>query len=162
VYQTMKYFFMLIKSSIGWKIIWCHCKILWWAKWWHNDKLWKILPRYWHCVQFTSKLLIKIQDKEKDPLVKAPLFDYTITHMKKDSEDIDGLMRRLGEVVRKHRLLLKPFFQDKDISKIGRVSFTRMRSILDNNKIPLNDHQYNLLCKNFGADVDEFNYVDFI
>jgi len=95
-------------------------------------------------------------------LVKAPLFDYTITHMKKDSEDIDALMRRLGEVVRKHRLLLKPFFQDKDISKIGRVSFTRMRSILDNNKIPLTDNQYNLLCKNFAADVDEFNYVDFI
>ena len=95
-------------------------------------------------------------------MVRAPLFDYTITHMKKDSEDIDGLMRRLGEVVRKHRLLLKPFFQDKDISKIGRVSFTRMRSILDNNKIPLTDNQYNLLCKNFAADVDEFNYVDFI
>ena len=95
-------------------------------------------------------------------MVKAPIFDYTITHMKKDSEDIDALMRRLGEVVRKHRLLLKPFFQDKDISKIGRVSFTRMRSILDNNKIPLTDNQYNLLCKNFAADVDEFNYVDFI
>ena len=40
-------------------------------------------------------------------------------------------MTRLGEVTRKHRILLKPFFQDKDIAKIGRVSFTRMRSILD-------------------------------
>jgi len=59
------------------------------------------------------------------------------------------LLRRLGEVTRKHRILLKPFFQDKDIAKIGRVSFTRMRSILDNNKIPLNDYQFNLLCKNF-------------
>lgn len=71
-------------------------------------------------------------------------------------------MRRLGEVVRKHRLLLKPFFQDKDISKIGRVSFLRMRSILDNTKIPLSDHQYDLLCKNFAYDNNEFNYVDFI
>ena len=71
-------------------------------------------------------------------------------------------MKRLGEVVRKHRLLLKPFFQDKDISKIGKVSFTRMRSILDNNKIPLTDHQYQLLCHHFISDVDEFNYVDFI
>ena len=71
-------------------------------------------------------------------------------------------MKRLGEVVRKHRLLLKPFFQDKDISKIGRVSFTRMRSILDNNKIPLTDYQYQLLCQNFAFDTNEFNYVDFI
>ena len=58
--------------------------------------------------------------------------------------------------------MLKPFFQDKDISKIGRVSFTRMRSILDNTKIPLNDHQYDLLCKNFAYEGNEFNYVDFI
>lgn len=71
-------------------------------------------------------------------------------------------MRRLGEVVRKHKLLIKPFFQDKDIAKIGRVSFTRMRSILDNNKIPLTDYQYDLLCKNFSFEDKEFNYVDFI
>jgi hypothetical protein len=61
-------------------------------------------------------------------------------------------MRRLGEVVRKHRLLLKPDFQDKDISKIGRVSFSRMRSILDNKKLPLTDYQYQLLCENFAYD----------
>jgi len=72
------------------------------------------------------------------------------------------LMKRLGEVVRKHRLLIKPFFQDKDISKIGRVSFTRMRSILDNNKLPLSDYQFELLCRNFTFETDEFNYVDFI
>jgi len=71
-------------------------------------------------------------------------------------------MKRLGEVVRKHRLLIKPFFQDKDISKIGRVSFTRMRSILDNNKLPLSDYQFELLCRNFTFETDEFNYVDFI
>jgi hypothetical protein len=71
-------------------------------------------------------------------------------------------MRRLGEVTRKHRILLKPFFQDKDIAKIGRISFTRMRSILDNNKIPLNDHQFNLLCKNYAYEGIEFNYLDFI
>lgn len=59
------------------------------------------------------------------------------------------LMRRLGEVTRKRRILLKPFFQDKDIPNIGRVSFTRMRSILDNNKIPLSDFQFTLLCNNF-------------
>jgi hypothetical protein len=71
-------------------------------------------------------------------------------------------MTRLGEVTRKHRILLKPFFQDKDIAKIGRVSFTRMRSILDNNKIPLTDQQFTLLSNNYAYDGIEFNYVDFI
>jgi hypothetical protein len=37
-----------------------------------------------------------------------------------------------------------------------------MRSILDNNKLPLTDHQYDLLCKNFSFENKEFNYVDFI
>jgi len=76
-------------------------------------------------------------------------FDYTITYSKKDEESIDCLMKRLGEVIRKHKILLKPFFQDKDIAKIGRVSFTRMRSILDNNKIPLTDGQFNTLCRTY-------------
>jgi hypothetical protein len=55
-------------------------------------------------------------------------------------------MRRLGEVVRKHRLLLKPHFQDNDIAKSGKVKFTRMRAIMDYNKLPLTDRQYELLC----------------
>lgn len=39
-----------------------------------------------------------------------------------------------------------------------------MRSILDNNKIPLSDRQYELLCENFACEEGsgEFNYVDFI
>ena len=61
-------------------------------------------------------------------------------------------MRRLGEVVRKHRILLKPYFMDKDIAKIGRVSFTRMRSILDNNKIPLTDKQFEVLSNAYSYD----------
>jgi hypothetical protein len=37
-----------------------------------------------------------------------------------------------------------------------------MRSILDNNKIPLSDTQFKLLCKSFAYDGIEFNYLDFI
>lgn len=61
------------------------------------------------------------------------------------------LMRRLGEVTKKHRLLLKPHFQDKDIAKSGKVSFTRMRAIMDYNKIPLTDAQYRLLCDRYNT-----------
>jgi hypothetical protein len=94
--------------------------------------------------------------------VRPQDFNYTVTYGKKEEESIDSLMGRLGEVTRKHRILLKPFFQDKDVAKIGRVSFTRMRSILDNNKIPLTDYQFNLLCATFAYDRIEFNYLDFI
>jgi len=37
-----------------------------------------------------------------------------------------------------------------------------MRSILDNNKIPLSDYQFELLCKNYSYEGIEFNYLDFI
>ena len=107
-------------------------------------------------------VVFNLPAEEKDPLVKPPVFDYSVTHFRREEENIDSLMRRLGEVTRKHKLLIKPFFQDKDIAKIGRVSFTRMRSILDNNKLPLTDHQYQLLCQNFSYENKEFNYVDFI
>lgn len=102
------------------------------------------------------------KDREKEPTLRPSDFDYTVTHLKRDEDTIDSLMRRLGEVTRKHRILLKPYFQDKDIAKIGRVSFTRMRSILDNNKIPLTDNQFSILCKTFTYEGNEFNYVDFV
>lgn len=71
-------------------------------------------------------------------------------------------MNRLGEVVRKHRLLLKPHFQDKDIAKSGKVLFSRMRAILDYNKLPLTDRQFQLLCNRFNHENIEFNYAEFI
>ena len=108
-------------------------------------------------------IVFNLPTEEKDPLTKPPAFNYSsIGQFKREEESLDSLMRRLGEVTRKHKLLIKPFFQDKDIAKIGRVSFTRMRSILDNNKLPLNDYQYELLCRNFSYEGKEFNYVDFI
>lgn len=96
-------------------------------------------------------IVFNLPCEHKDPQQRPPIFDYTIAHSSKQTEeqDCEQLLKRLGEVARKHKLLLKPYFQDKDIAKIGRVSFTRMRSILDNHKIPLSDYQYELLCRNF-------------
>lgn len=103
-----------------------------------------------------------MQNNEKEPTLRPADFDYTMAYTQKEEEGIEGLMRRLGEVTRKHRILLKPFFQDKDIPKIGKVSFTRMRSILDNNKIPLTDVQFSTLCRSFSYEGIEFNYLDFV
>lgn len=101
---------------------------------------------------------------EKDPLDKPPVYDYSRTgfYSQSDNAAFEQLMVRLGEVVFKRRLLLKPFFQDKDKTKSGKISFTRMRSILDYNKIPLSDEQYGLLCRRFSFEKVEFNYVEFI
>jgi len=44
-------------------------------------------------------------------------------------------MVRLGTEVRHRRLLMKPFYQDKDRSYSGFINMTRFRSIFDNFKM---------------------------
>ena len=46
---------------------------------------------------------------------------------------------RIGVEIKHRRLLLKPFFQDKDKSKSGFIACTRFRSIFDNVKLYIND-----------------------
>jgi len=58
-------------------------------------------------------------------------------------------MTKIGTIVRLRRLLIKPFFQDKDKSKSGFVSNTRFRSIFDNQRLQLNDREYALINKRF-------------
>jgi len=62
---------------------------------------------------------------------------------------LEAILQRLGEVVRKHRIMFKKHFQDKDTAKSGKVSFTRFRSILDFHKLPLTEEQFKVLCKRF-------------
>ena len=71
-------------------------------------------------------------------------------------------MVRIGESVRLRRLLIKPFFQDKDRSNSGFVTNTRFRSIFDNQKLWLTDREYQLINIRFRAAADnEINYVEF-
>lgn len=114
-------------------------------------------------------IVFTLPEREKDPITTPPVFDYSMTKsgfnsakQTNDEEELERLMCRLGEVTRKHRLLLKPHFQDKDVAKSGKVLFTRMRAILDYNKLPLTDRQYDLLCKRFNHENIEFNYAEFI
>jgi hypothetical protein len=48
---------------------------------------------------------------------------------------LDACLSRLGWFVRHNRLLIKPFFQDKDRSKSGFVANTRFQSIFDTMKL---------------------------
>ena len=104
---------------------------------------------------------------DKDPLAKPevyipPFFLDPKDELTPEEEDnLHKFMIRLGEVVRKHRILLKPHFQDKDKAKSGKISFPRFRAIMDFHKLPLKDEEYRLLCKRFAHHSIEFNYVEF-
>lgn len=71
-------------------------------------------------------------------------------------------MTRIGTDVKHRRLLIKPFFQDKDKSKSGFVQNTRFRSIFDNQKLWITDREYELINTRFKAGAaNEINYVEF-
>ncbi|CAD8206649.1 unnamed protein product [Paramecium pentaurelia] len=104
---------------------------------------------------------------DKDPLMKPPVhiiptfLDPRDALTQDEEEALHAIMLRLGEVVRKHRILLKPHFQDKDKTKSGKITFTRFRSIMDFHKLPLTDDQFRVICKRFAYQGIEFNYVEF-
>lgn len=66
-----------------------------------------------------------------------------------EEDELDASMRRIGTDVRHRRLLIKPFFQDKDKSNSGFVTNTRFRSIFDNQKLWITDREYYLINKRF-------------
>lgn len=95
------------------------------------------------------------KDMEKQPTktlssFKAPsILDPKNTLTAIEGADLECLMKRIGENVRLRRLLIKPFFQDKDRSNSGFVTNTRFRSIFDNQKLWISDREYYLINKRF-------------
>ena len=64
--------------------------------------------------------------------------------------------------MRQKRLLIKPFFQDKDRSKSGFIANTRFRSIFDTMKLKITEQEFDLINKRFQAKAaNEINYVEF-
>lgn len=112
-------------------------------------------------VVFTVPELEKEPLKKPVPYTKRIFLDPGDVLTQEEEERLHILMTRLGEVVRKHKIMFKSHFQDKDKAKSGKVSFPRFRSILDFHKIPLTEEQFTLLCKRFGYQRVEFNYVEF-
>ena len=108
------------------------------------------------------------KDLEKDPLkktidFKAPSILDSKNPLNGEEEAVlDECMQRLGWFVRNKRLLIKPFFQDKDKSKSGFVANTRFRSIFTTMKLQISDEEYKVIFKRFQAKADnEINYVEF-
>lgn len=112
--------------------------------------------------------IFTLKDLEKDPKktlssYKAPsILDPKDVLSPEEEEELQQTMMRIGVDVRHRRLLIKPFFQDKDKSNSGFVSNTRFRSIFDNQKLWITDREYYLINKRFQAKAaNEINYVEF-
>ena len=116
----------------------------------------------------TIEQIFTIKDLDKDPLkktieFKAPsILDPKNQLTNGEEQVLDACLQRLGWFVRNKRLLIKPFFQDKDKSKSGFVANTRFRSIFDTMKLQISEEEYTIIFKRFQAKADnEVNYVEF-
>jgi len=108
------------------------------------------------------------KDLEKNPTrslstFKAPsILDPKTQLTAAEEEELHTCMQRIGIDVRHRRLLIKPYFQDKDRSNSGFVTATRFRSIFDNQKLWITDREFYLINKRFqAAAANEINYVEF-
>lgn len=64
--------------------------------------------------------------------------------------------------MKNRRLLIKPYFQDKDRNRSGFIAFTRFKSIFDNFRMQVSDQEYGIILKRFMAKAaNEINYVEF-
>ena len=62
---------------------------------------------------------------------------------------MDQCLIRVGTDVKHRRLLIKPFFQDKDKSNSGFIQNSRFRAIFDTMKLFVNDDEFRIICKRF-------------
>lgn len=111
---------------------------------------------------FTEKDLEKFPTKSLSDFKVPSILDPRNILPQHEALELHELMSKLGTDVRYRRLLIKPFFQDKDKSNSGYVSNTRFRSIFDTMKLWITDRQYHLINKRFKAGAEnEINYVEF-
>lgn len=127
-------------------------------------------PNKVNYIEFNEQieLIFTSKDLEKDPLKKTMEFNApSILDPKhvlnaEEGQVLDECLQRLGWFVCHKRLLIKPFFQDKDKSKSGFVANTRFRSIFDTMKLQISDEEFAIIFKRFKAKADnEVNYVEF-
>lgn len=81
---------------------------------------------------FTEKDLEKFPTKTLSEFTVPSILDPRNQLSSEEEQELHEIMVRIGTDVRHRRLLIKPFFQDKDKSKSGFVTNTRFRSIFDN------------------------------
>lgn len=111
---------------------------------------------------FTSKTLEKEPTQTLSNYSAPSILDPKNQLSPEEEDELKATMIRIGTDVKHRRLLIKPFFQDKDKSKSGFVTNTRFRSIFDNQKLWITDREFYLINKRFQAGAaNEINYVEF-
>jgi hypothetical protein len=98
---------------------------------------------------FTEKDLEKCPQKSLSEFKVPSILDPRNQLSGDEERELDEILTRIGTDVKHRRLLIKPFFQDKDKSKSGFVTNTRFRSIFDNQKLWITDREYELINKRF-------------
>lgn len=123
-------------------------------------------------VQFNDEIeyVFTIKGLEKAPttvvteyvIPGATLIDPEDVLTDAEEEVLEACLTRIGSEVRNRRLLLKPFFQDKDKIRCGVIANSRLRSICDNLKLYITEDEYEIINKRFRANApNEVNYLDF-
>ncbi len=120
--------------------------------------------------QFTEELDAIFTNKalEKNPTARVNNFNAPSILDPKDvlntaeEEVLVECLQRLGTDVKHRRLLIKPYFQDKDRSRSGFIAFTRFCSIFDNFRMQVSQQELDIIQKRFQAKAaNEINYVEF-
>jgi hypothetical protein len=81
---------------------------------------------------FTEKDLEKNPTKKLTPFNAPSTLDPKNILNAEEEQVLNDCLVRIADQVRLRRLLIKPFFQDKDKSRSGFITRTRFESIFDN------------------------------
>lgn len=81
---------------------------------------------------FTNKALEKNPTQRPNNFNAPSILDPKDVLNTEEEQVLIGCLQRLGTDVKNRRLLIKPYFQDKDKNRSGFIAFTRFKSIFDN------------------------------
>lgn len=92
---------------------------------------------------------------EKNPLYKVgsyktPTFlDPKARLSPHELQRLHQILIDIGTHVKINRILIKPFFKDKDKAHSGKIGFDRFRAIMDTCNVPITEEAFTLLCKRY-------------
>jgi Ca2+-binding EF-hand superfamily protein len=111
---------------------------------------------------FTKKGLEKAPTCQLQEFKTPSLVDPDDVLTDAEEKVLEQCLTNIGTETRNRRLLLKPFFQDKDKIHCGIVANSRFRSIFDFLKLYITDQEYMIINKRFvGGAPNEINYLEF-
>lgn len=111
---------------------------------------------------FTTKGLEKAPTTQVKEFKVPTLIDPEDVLTDAEEKVLEDCLVRIGKETKNRRLLLKPFFQDKDKINAGFVANSRFRSIFDFLKLYITEEEFSIVNKRFVASApNEINYLEF-